>query len=143
MAKRIERCKQQDITAIRLSKESHLIWKKYFHNIPLYFRIYGDFECNNSIAELQHIGNKTKNVFGQNPNCNGFYIVSALNNVLQSGYCSYFVEINVESFVNEVIKKREQDEILFQENIDGVFTNMITSSIRVKRDVDEQNPSSS
>ena len=40
---------QQGITSIRTSNESHIYWKKYFHKIPLYFRVYGDFECNNEI----------------------------------------------------------------------------------------------
>ena len=50
LMKHIERCNKQDFTAIRfpsISKDSHLKWKKHFHKIPLYFRIYGDFECNN------------------------------------------------------------------------------------------------
>ena len=105
LEKQIERCRQQDIAAIRVSKESHLIWKKYLHKIPLYFKIYGHFECNNKI-EHSHIGNKTTNIFKQNPMCNGFYIVSELNDVLQSGYHSAFGENNVEWFVNEVIKMR-------------------------------------
>ena len=65
LEKHIERCRQQDITTIRVSKESHLMWKKYFHKIPLHFRIYGDFECDNKI-EHSHIGNKTTNIFKQN-----------------------------------------------------------------------------
>ena len=36
---------QQEITSIRTSNESHIYWKKYFHKIPLYFRIYADFEA--------------------------------------------------------------------------------------------------
>ena len=79
------------------------MWKKHFHKIPLYFRIYGDFECNNKIED-SHIGSKTTNIFRQNPMCNRFYIVSELNDVLQSGFRSTFGEDNVEWFVNEVIK---------------------------------------
>ena len=36
------KCNQQEITSIRTSNESHIYWKKYFHKIPLYFRVYGD-----------------------------------------------------------------------------------------------------
>ena len=79
------------------------MWKKHFHKFPLYFRIYGDFDCNNSTA-LPHIVIKTTLIFRQNPICNGFYIVSELNNVLQSGYRSCFGENNVKWFVNEGIK---------------------------------------
>ena len=39
------KCNQQEITTIKTSNESHIYWKKYFHKIPLYFRIYADFEC--------------------------------------------------------------------------------------------------
>ena len=81
LVKHTERCEQQDITAIRLSKESHLMWKKHFHEIPQYFMIYGDFECINKIEDSD-IGNKTTNIFRQNPTCNGFHIVSELNDVL-------------------------------------------------------------
>ena len=45
----IERCNQQEITFINVSKESHLKWDKHFHKVPIYFRIYGDFECNNKM----------------------------------------------------------------------------------------------
>ena len=103
LVKHLERCRQQDITAIRVSKESHLMWKKHFHKIPLYFMIYGDFECNNKIED-SHIGNRTTNIFGQNPMGNGLYIVSELENVLQSGYRSCFGENNVEWVFNKVIK---------------------------------------
>ena len=89
------------------------MWKKHFHKIPLYFRIYGDFECNNKI-EGSHIGNKTTNIFKQNPMCNGFYIVSELENVLQSGYHSTFGGNNVEWFVNEVIKIENKMNFYFK-----------------------------
>ena len=113
LVKHTERCKQQDITAIRVIKDSHLMWKKHFHKIPLYFRIYGDFECNNKI-EGSHIGIKTTNIFKQNPMCNGFYIVSELENVLQSGYHSTFGGNNVEWFVNEVIKIENKMNFYFK-----------------------------
>ena len=113
LVKHTERCRQQDITAIRVSKDSHLMWKKHFHKIPLYFRIYGDFECNNKI-EGSHIGNKTTNIFKQNPMCNGFYIVSELKNVLQSGHHSTFGGNNVEWFVNEVIKIENKMNFYFR-----------------------------
>ena len=32
------------------------------------------------------MGNKTTNIYKQNAVCNGYYIVSELNDILQSGY---------------------------------------------------------
>ena len=89
------------------------MWKKHFHKIPLYFRIYGDFECNNKIED-SHIGSKTTKIFRQNPMCNVFYIVSELNDVLQFGYRSTFGEDNVEWFVNEVIKIENKMNFYFK-----------------------------
>ena len=85
LQKHKDRCEQQEITALSVSKESHITWKRHFHKVPLYFRNYGDFECNNRI-DNSFIGNRTTNIFEQTPSCNGYYIVSELNDVLQSGY---------------------------------------------------------
>ena len=46
--------------------------------------------------------------------CNGFYIVSELNDVEQSGYRSTFGEDNVEWFVNEVIKIENKMKFYFK-----------------------------
>ena len=59
---------------IRTSSESHLYWKKHFHKIPLYFRISADFEADNEI-DNSNIGNKTTNIYKQNPVLNGYYIL--------------------------------------------------------------------
>ena len=77
-------CENNDITAIRTSPESHLIWKKHFHKNPLYFRIYEDFEADNEI-DNSSVGNKTTNIFKPNPILNGYNIVSELDDVLESG----------------------------------------------------------
>ena len=61
------------------------IGKNIFIKLPLYFRVYADFECNNEI-DNSNMGNKTTNIYKQNPVCNGYYIVSELPNVLKSGY---------------------------------------------------------
>jgi len=42
-----KREKNQEVTTIRTSSESHLLWKNHFHKNPLYFRIYADFEADN------------------------------------------------------------------------------------------------
>ena len=46
--------------------------------------------------------------------CNGFYIVSELNDVLQSGYHSCFGENNVEWFVKEVIRIQKKLNFYFK-----------------------------
>ena len=53
-------------------------------------------------------GNKTTNIYKQNPVCNGYYIVSGLNNVLKSGYYHSPLDYNnVDYFVNENDKIRK------------------------------------
>ena len=79
------KCENNDITTIRTSSESHLHWKNHFHKNPLYFRIYADFEADNE-KDNSIVGNKTTNIFKQNPVLNGYHIVSELENVLKSGY---------------------------------------------------------
>ena len=44
-----ERCNKQDITSTGTSNESHLYWKEQFHNNPLHFEKYADFEADNEI----------------------------------------------------------------------------------------------
>ena len=80
------------------------IGKKHFHKNPLYFRIYADFEADNEIHDAR-IGNKTSNIYKQNPVVNGYEIVSELEDVLKSGYHKSSLGYhNVDWFVNEVIK---------------------------------------
>ena len=106
---------QQEITSsIRTSNESHIYWKKYFHKIPLYFRIYADFECNNEI-DNSNMGNKTTNIYNQNAVCNGYYIVSELNDILKSGYYHSPLDYNnVDWFVNEMIKLENKMNFYFK-----------------------------
>ena len=85
LSKQKQRCEQQEITAIETSNESHLYGKKYFLENPLCFRIYADFEVDNEIDNSK-IGNKPTNLYKQTPVRNGYYIVSELSDVLQSGY---------------------------------------------------------
>ena len=72
-----------DITTITTSKESHFYWKKHLNKNPLYFRIYADFEAYNE-KDNSFIGNKTKNIYKQNPVSNGQRIVSESEDVLKS-----------------------------------------------------------
>ena len=55
------RCAQQEITSIRTSNESHLLWKKHFHKNQLNFRIYAEFEADNQ-SDSSSVGVKTTNL---------------------------------------------------------------------------------
>ena len=99
-----EKCGGDNICTIRTSNESHLYWKKHFHKNPLYFRIIADFEADNEKDNLK-VGDKTTNIYKQKPVLSGYYVISELNDVLESGhYESPLGYNNVDWFVKEVIK---------------------------------------
>ena len=88
---------------------------KPFHRNQLYFRIYADLEADNEIDNLVlemkqlTIINKIQflMVF--------FYIVSELNDVLQSGYCEFPLGYdNVDWFVDEIIKLENKVTFYFK-----------------------------
>ena len=109
-------CENNDITTIRTSSESHLHWKEHFYKNPLYFRIYADFEADNE-KDNSNRGNKTTNIYKQNPVLNAYRIESELDDVLKSGYHkSPLGYNNVDWFVNEVIKLKKKDELLLCKN---------------------------
>ena len=67
--------------------------------------------------EIDHsgIGNKTTNIYEQNPLLNGFCIVSELVDVLKSGYYESLLGYdNVEWFVDEVIKLENKMAFVFK-----------------------------
>ena len=104
LIKHKQKCGDDNITTIKTSNESHLFWKKHFHKNPLFFRIYGDFEADNEKDNLC-IGNKTTNIYKQNPVLNGYHIVSELEDVLKSDYYqSPLGYDSVDWFVDEVVK---------------------------------------
>ena len=114
LMKHEEKCGDDNITTIKTSNESHRFWKKHFHKNPLYFRIYADFEPDNE-KDNSIIGNKTTNVYKQNPVLNGYHIVSELEDVLKSGYHkSPLGYNNVYWFVNEVIKLEDKMAFYFK-----------------------------
>ena len=82
--KQKQKCGDDNITTIKNSMESHLHWNKHFHKNPLYFRIYADFEADNE-KDISSVGNKTTNIYKQNPVLNGYRIKSKLDDVLKSG----------------------------------------------------------
>ena len=85
LKKHKERREQQDFTAIRFFSDKHLTWKKHYRKVPLYFRKNADFECNNE-KDNSIMGEKTTNIYKQNPVCNGYYIVSDMTEVLAKEY---------------------------------------------------------
>ena len=79
------KCENNVISTIRTSPESHLHWKEHFPKNPLYFRLYADFEADKE-KDKSSVGNKTTNIYKQNPELNGYRIESELEDVSQSGY---------------------------------------------------------
>ena len=108
------KCEINDITTIKTSNETHLHWKKYFHKNPLYFRIDADFEADNE-KDNSIIGNKTTNLYKQNPVLNGYHIISELEDVLKSDYYkSPLGYNNVDWFVDEVTKLENKMAFYFK-----------------------------
>ena len=61
------------------------------------------------------IGDKTTNIYKQEPVCNGYHIVSQLDHVLKNGYYkSPLGHENVNWFVDEIIKLENQINIWFK-----------------------------
>ena len=105
-------CGQNQI--LKTSSNSHIYWKKYFQKNKLYFRIYADFEADNK-KENTNIGDKTTNIYKQEPVCNGYQIVSDLEDVLESGYYkSPLGYENVNWFVDEIIKLENKMNFCFK-----------------------------
>ena len=126
------RCGDDNICTIRTSNESHLFRKKHFHRNLLYFKINADFEADKEI-DGSNVGNKTINIYKQNPVLNGYYIISELEDVLESGYYeSPLGYDNVDWFVNEGIKlenkmpfyfKNTKEDIIMTKEIEEDFKN--------------------
>ena len=72
------KCESHEMTNNTNSSDSHLHWKDHFQKNPLYFRIVADFGADSEI-DNSNIGNKTTNIYEQNPVCNGCYIIPELN----------------------------------------------------------------
>ena len=107
--------------AIKTSSESHLYWRKHFHKNPLFFRIIADFEAGNEI-DGSNIGNKTTSFYKQNPVLNGYYIISELEDVLESDYYeSPLGYNNVDWYVNQVIKLENKMAFFFKSTKKDIF----------------------
>ena len=97
--------------------------KKHFHKNPLYFRIIADFESDNEI-DCSNVGNKTTNIYKQNPILNGYRIVSEVDDVLKSNYYKSPLRYdNVDWFVDEVTKLENKMDFYFKNtNKDIIMT---------------------
>ena len=94
----------QENQQLTTSPDSHIYWKKYFQENKLYFRIYADFEADDK-KENNNIGDKTTNIYKQEPVCNGYHIESELDYFLESGYHKPPLgHENVDWFVDEIVK---------------------------------------
>ena len=123
LMKHKEKCGDDNITTIKTSNKSHLHWEKHFHKNPFYFRIYADFEADNE-EDNTSIGNKTTNIYKQNPVMNGYHIVSELEDVLKSDYYkSPLGYNNVDWFIDEIIKLENKMAFYFKNtNKDIIMT---------------------
>ena len=123
LIKHKQKCGDDNITTIKTSNKSHLHWEKYFHKNPLYFRIYADFEADNE-KDNRCIGNKTYNIYKQNPILNGYQIISELEDVLKSEYHQSSLGYdNVDWFLDEVIKLENKMTFYFKNaNKDIIMT---------------------
>ena len=64
---------------------NHIInGKKHFHKNPFYLRIYADFKADNEFDNT-HMGNKTTNLYKQNPILNGHHIIFEVEDFVKSG----------------------------------------------------------
>ena len=89
----------------------------------LFFRIYADFEADIEIVSSD-LGNKTTESFKQNPEVNGYYIVSEMDTVSQSGYFEFLLGSNiVDWFLDEVIRTENKMALYFEStNKDIIMT---------------------
>ena len=109
-----EKCGDDNICTIRTSIVSHLYWKKHFLKNPLYFRFIADFEADNEVHGSSVV-DKTTNIYKQNPVLNGYYVLSELEDVLESDhYKSPLGYNNVDWFVNQVINLENKMALYFK-----------------------------
>ena len=123
LMKHKEKCGDDNITTIKTSNETHLHWKKHFHKNQSCFRIYADFEADNEKVNTC-IGNKTTNIYKQNPVLNGYHIESDLEDILKSDYYQSLLGYdNVVWFVDEVIRLENKIAFYFKNtNKDIIMT---------------------
>ena len=98
------KCENIDIVTIRTSLETQNLWKNHFQKNCLCFRIQADFEADIDI-DNSSIGNKTTNLYKQNPIRNGYHIESEMEDVLKSECLKSFSGYDhVDWFVEEAVE---------------------------------------
>ena len=116
-----QKCGEGNITTIKTSSESHLHWKKHCHKNLLYFRLYADFDADNE-KDNSSVGNKTINIYQQNPVLNGYHIVSQLEDVLKSDYYKPPLGYNnVDWLVDEIIKLENKITFFFKNTSNDII----------------------
>ena len=112
-------CKENQ--QLKTSTNSHIYWNKYYQKNKLYFRIYADFEADIKKENIK-IGDKTTNIYKQEPVCNGYRMVSELEDVLKSGYHkSPLGHENVNWFVDEIVKLENQMNFWFKNTSEDII----------------------
>ena len=115
------KCGEDDICSIGTLSESHIYQKNHFHKNPLYFRIYADSEAD-FVIDNYSLGNKTTNIYTQNPVLNGYKTISELDDVLKSGYYkSLLGYIYVGWFVSEITKLENKMGFYFKLSKKDIF----------------------
>ena len=95
--------------------------ESHFQKNPLFFRIYADFEADNE-KDKSSLGNKTTNVYKQNPVLNGYHVVFELEVVLESDfYKSPLGYDKVDWFVNAVKKLENKAAFYFKNTKKDIF----------------------
>ena len=117
------KCEKYDITIIRTSSEPHLHRKDHFNKNPLYFGIYADLKYAEADNEIDNssVGNKTTNIYKQNPIFDGYHIDSELDVLKSDYYKSPLRYDNLDWFVNEV-KKLKKTAFYFKNNKKDTIT---------------------
>ena len=113
LMKHKQRCEQQEATAIKFLQESHFCQQKYFHNIPLKFGTYADFETDNEI-DISIIGNEATNISKENRLFNGYFRISDLNDVLQSGCYESPLGYHISDVLDELTKLEKKLTFYFK-----------------------------
>ena len=106
------KCENYEIATIRTSSDSHLHWKGLFPTNLFYFRIIAVFAADKQ-NDNSSKGNKTTNIYKQNPVLNGYHIISELDDILKSVYYeSPLGYDNVDWYVYEVLKLEKKGFLL-------------------------------
>ena len=92
LANHRKRCEKIVVANSKFPEESFLKLKNCFHKRLIYLKVRADFKCGVAklfgIIDANTVEVKTRNGYKQNLECNGYCLVSVLDDVLKSGYYS-------------------------------------------------------